>query len=100
MSRPLERQRKPEASLKLATTVRGEGKGTGVEVLQEPSLLEREGQEGRADGAAEVGSSLAPVETGEGEASARRSGGLDIDSEGGKGLRAGGREAVGIGEPG
>lgn len=66
-----------------------------VEVLLDPRSLQRDLQQGGAEGAGEVRTPLAPIETGERETAAQSSGGLDVDAEGVERLAPRGRELVG-----
>ena len=52
--------------------------GAALPIAGDPFLGERQVEQCGADGAAEVGAALAPVETGEREPAAEAAGGLDV----------------------
>jgi hypothetical protein len=85
-----------EAREQLAPPDARDAQHAAVEVLLDPLSLQRHLQQGGAEGAGEVRAALAPVETGEREAAAESSGGLDVDAERFERLAPRGRELVGV----
>ena len=89
-------EREAEACVQLATAVAGEGEDAAVELLRDPAFFQGEMKQGCAECAAQVGTALAPVQTGVGEAAAEMAGGVDVDTERSEGAGAFGSEAVGV----
>src|SRR5207244_1904326 len=72
-----------------------DGQHAAVEVLPDPLSLQRHLQQGSTEGAGQMRTPLAPVETCEREAAAEPARGLDIDAEGLERFAPRGRELVG-----
>jgi len=85
-----------EAREQLAPPDARDRQDAAVEVLLNPLSLQRDLQQGGAESAGEMRTALAPVETGEREAAAEPSGGLDIDAERVERFAPRGRELVGV----
>jgi hypothetical protein len=85
-----------EARVHLTTAVAGEGEDAAVELLRDPAFFQGEMKQGCAECAAQVGTSLAPVQTGVGEEATEIAGGIDVDTERSEGAGAFRGEAVGV----
>lgn len=70
-----------EAAAELAAAEGGDGECAAVELADDPFFAQGKVEQSGAEGAGDMGATLGPVETGEGEATALLAGGGEIDAE-------------------
>ena len=81
--------------MEFAAAEAGDGEGAAVVFAGEPLAGEGEGEQGGSEGAAHVGTALAPVQTGVGETAALGAGGFEVEAQGLEGAGSFGGEVVG-----